>query len=102
VVQQGVCEVIEGALAAVAPVAFAPGPVVVSLPRINIVALAAGTLESPIFPPQHEVARQLRALARARATDFLAAIFPVGADAAGSRARTWALLQSLHETALTF
>jgi hypothetical protein len=49
-----------------------------------------------------EVTRQLRALARAGATDFLAAMFPVGADAAGSRARTWALLQRVHETALTF
>jgi hypothetical protein len=38
----------------------------------------------------------------AGATDFLAAIFPVGADAAGSRARTWELLRSLQETALTF
>ena len=45
---------------------------------------------------------QLQAVARAGATDFLAAIVPVGADATGSRARTWALLQSLHETALTF
>jgi hypothetical protein len=35
-----------------------------------------------------EVTRQLRALARAGATDFQAAIFPVGDDAAGSRART--------------
>ena len=49
-----------------------------------------------------EVTHQLQALARAGATDFLAAIFPIGADAAGSRARTWALLQGLHETALTF
>ena len=30
------------------------------------------------------------------------AMFPVGADAAGSRARTWALRQRVHETALTF
>jgi hypothetical protein len=49
-----------------------------------------------------EVTRQLRALARAGATDFLTAMFPVGADAAGSRARTWALRQRVHETALTF
>jgi len=48
------------------------------------------------------VTRQLRALARAGAMDFLAAMFPVGANAAGSRARTWALRQRVHETALTF
>jgi len=29
-------------------------------------------------------------------------MFPIGADATGSRARTWALLRSLQETALTF
>src|SRR5438128_9680765 len=51
-VQQGVGEVIEGALAAVAPVAFAPGSVVVIPPRIDALALAPGTLEGPIFPPQ--------------------------------------------------
>jgi hypothetical protein len=46
------------------------------------------------------VTRQLRAFARAGATDFLAAIFPVGADAAGSWARTWDLLRSLQGTSL--
>jgi hypothetical protein len=49
-VEQGVGEVVEGALAAVAPVAFAPRSVVVLAPRINVLALAPGTLEGPIFP----------------------------------------------------
>ena len=43
---------IEGALTAVAPVAFAPGSVVVLPPRIDVLALAPGTLEWTIFPPQ--------------------------------------------------
>jgi hypothetical protein len=51
-VQQSVGEVIEGALAAVAPVAFAPGAVVVIAPRIDILALTPGTLERSIFPPE--------------------------------------------------
>jgi hypothetical protein len=51
-VQQGVGEVIEGALAAVTPVALAPGPIVVLPPRIDLLALAPGTLEGPIFPSQ--------------------------------------------------
>ena len=45
-------EVVEGALAAVAPVAFATGSVVVCPPRINVVALAPGTLQGTIFPSQ--------------------------------------------------
>jgi hypothetical protein len=51
-VQQGVGEVIEGALAAVAPVAFAPGSIVVIAPRIDVLTLTPGTLERPIFPPE--------------------------------------------------
>jgi hypothetical protein len=51
-VEQGVREVIEGALAAVTPVAFTAGAVVVCTPRINILALAPGTLKGPLFPPQ--------------------------------------------------
>ena len=50
--EQRVGQIVEGALAALAPVALAPGPLVVRAPWINIVALASGTLESPIFPPQ--------------------------------------------------
>ena len=45
-------KVVEGALAAVTPVAFAPGAVVVRAPRIDVLALAPGTLEWTIFPPQ--------------------------------------------------
>jgi len=45
-------KVVEGALAAVTPGAFAPGAVVVRPPRIDVLALAPGTLEGTIFPPQ--------------------------------------------------
>jgi hypothetical protein len=51
-VQQGSGEVVEGTLAAVAPVTFAPGPVVIGAPRIDIVTVASGTLQQAIFPPQ--------------------------------------------------
>jgi hypothetical protein len=50
--QQGRGAVVEGALAALAPVALAPGPVVVLAPRIALVTVASGTLERAIFPPQ--------------------------------------------------
>ncbi len=50
-VEQRVGQIVDGALAALAPVAFAPGPIVVRAPWINIVALASGTLEAPILPP---------------------------------------------------
>jgi F420-dependent oxidoreductase-like protein len=63
---------------------------------------AQGPADVAVIGNEGDVTRQLQALARAGATDFLAAIFPVGADAAGSRARTWELLRSLQETALTF
>jgi hypothetical protein len=45
-------KIIEGALAAVTPVAFASGSVVVRPPRIDVLALAPGTLEGTIFPPE--------------------------------------------------
>jgi len=45
-------EIVESALAAVAPVAFAPRSVVVRPPRIDVLALAPGTLEGPLFPSQ--------------------------------------------------
>jgi hypothetical protein len=51
-VEQGIGEIVEGALATVTPVAFAAGSVVVIPPRIDIPALTAGTLEGTIFPPQ--------------------------------------------------
>jgi hypothetical protein len=50
--EQGVREIVEGALAAVAPVAFTPGAVVVHAPQIDVVAVAPGTLQRAIFPPQ--------------------------------------------------
>src|SRR5262245_59165216 len=51
-VEQGVGKVIEGAFAAVTPVAFTAGAVVVRPPRINVLALAPGTLKGTLFPPQ--------------------------------------------------
>jgi hypothetical protein len=51
-VEQGVGEVIEGALAAVTPVAFTPGSVVIIPPRIDVLTLTPGTLECTIVPPQ--------------------------------------------------
>ena len=39
-VQEGLGEIVEGALAAVAPVPFTPGAVVVIPPRIDVLALA--------------------------------------------------------------
>jgi hypothetical protein len=45
-------QIIEGALAAVAPVALAPRAVVVRAPGIDVVALAPGTLERAFFPPE--------------------------------------------------
>jgi len=50
--QQGIGEIIEGALATVAPVAFAAGAIMVRPPRIDVLALAAGTLEGLLFPSQ--------------------------------------------------
>jgi hypothetical protein len=50
-VEEGIGEVVEGALAAVTPVAFTPGAIVVRSPRIDLLALAPGTLEGTIFPP---------------------------------------------------
>jgi hypothetical protein len=50
--QQRVGEVIEGAPTAVAPVTFQPWPIVVRAPRTNVWALAPGTVERAIFPPQ--------------------------------------------------
>jgi hypothetical protein len=51
--EQGVGEVIEGALTAIAPVASASRPVVVRAPGADVLALTPGTLEQAIFPPQH-------------------------------------------------
>ena len=45
-------EIVERALAAVTPVAFASRPVVVMAPGIDISALAPGTWQRTVFPPQ--------------------------------------------------
>jgi hypothetical protein len=50
--QQGIGEIIEGALATVAPVAFAAGAIMVRPPRIDVLARAPGTLERTLFPSQ--------------------------------------------------
>jgi hypothetical protein len=50
--EQGVDEIIERALAAVAPVAFASRPVVIIAPGMDVLALAPGTLQRTVFPPQ--------------------------------------------------
>src|SRR5919199_999048 len=52
VVQQGISEVVEGALTAMAPVAFAPRAIVVGAPASNMMALAPRALEWTIFPPE--------------------------------------------------
>ena len=50
--QQGPGEIVEGALAAMTPVAFASGTVLVGAPLSNGVALAPRTLERTILPPE--------------------------------------------------
>jgi F420-dependent oxidoreductase-like protein len=56
---------------------------------------AAGPADVAIVGDEAAVEAQIRALANAGATDFDAAIFPAGADAGASIARTRALLKSL-------
>ena len=48
----GIGEVIEGPLAALAPVALAPRAVVVCPPGIDVLALAPRTLEWTLFPSE--------------------------------------------------
>ncbi|TVZ02587.1 TIGR03564 family F420-dependent LLM class oxidoreductase [Trebonia kvetii] len=55
----------------------------------------AGPAEAVLVGDEDSVAAQIRALFEAGATDVWAAPFPVGDDAAASRARTRALLASL-------
>ena len=50
--EQRIGEIVEGALAAVAPVAFAAGSIVLRPPWIDILALAPGTLEGTFFPSE--------------------------------------------------
>ncbi len=56
---------------------------------------AAGPAEVAIVGDEKEVEGQLRGIAAAGATDFLAGMFPVGDDASGSLGRTRALLKTL-------
>ena len=55
----------------------------------------AGPADVAIVGDESEVERQVREMASAGATDLLAAVYPVGDDAAASEARTRALLKSL-------
>jgi 5,10-methylenetetrahydromethanopterin reductase len=55
-----------------------------------------GPADVVVVGDEAQVEHQLRAFAAAGTTDFLAAIFPVGADPAASIARTWALLKNLN------
>ena len=48
--EQRIGEIVEGALAAVAPVAFVSRPVVVRAPRADIAAVATGALQWAILP----------------------------------------------------
>jgi 5,10-methylenetetrahydromethanopterin reductase len=63
--------------------------------RVLDIEGVAGPADVAVVGDEQQVERQLRALASAGATDFLAAIFPVGADEAASTTRTWNLLKSL-------
>jgi hypothetical protein len=45
-------QVIEGALAAIAPVPFTSRAVMIDAPGIDVVALAPGTLQRALFPPE--------------------------------------------------
>lgn len=56
---------------------------------------ASGPADVAIVGDEGQVEQQLRDLASAGATDFLAGMFPVGDDAAASLARTRSLLKSL-------
>src|SRR5512144_1822249 len=48
--QQGISKVVERPLTAMAPVAFAPGSILVHAPLVNVVALAARSLLLTFFP----------------------------------------------------
>lgn len=63
--------------------------------RILDIEEAEGPSEVAVVGDEAQVERQIRAFADAGATEFIASVFPVGADAAASVARTQALLKSL-------
>jgi F420-dependent oxidoreductase-like protein len=56
---------------------------------------AAGPADVAIVGSEAEVEQQIRAIANAGATDFMAAMFPHGSDAGASMARTRAVVKSL-------
>ena len=63
--------------------------------RVLNIEGVAGPAEVAIVGDEKEVEGQLRGIAAAGATDFLAGMFPVGDDASGSLGRTRALLKTL-------
>jgi len=63
--------------------------------RVLNIEGAGGPADVAVVGNESEVERQLRTIASAGATDFLAGIFPVGDDIQGSLGRTRALLRSL-------
>ncbi|MDO8617098.1 MAG: TIGR03564 family F420-dependent LLM class oxidoreductase [Dehalococcoidia bacterium] len=63
--------------------------------RVLNIEGAAGPADVAIVGSEKDVERQLRGLAAAGATEFMAGMFPVGDDAPASLARTRALLRSL-------
>ncbi|TMB96389.1 MAG: TIGR03564 family F420-dependent LLM class oxidoreductase [Chloroflexi bacterium] len=63
--------------------------------RVLNIEGAAGPAEVAVVGTEADVEQQLRALAAAGATDYLAGMFPVGDDPAASLARTRACLQGL-------
>lgn len=64
--------------------------------RVLDIEGVAGPADVAVVGTEAQVEQQLRGFAAAGATDFLAAIFSVGADEAASTTRTWNLLRSLN------
>ena len=63
--------------------------------RVLDIEGAAGPAEVAVVGNEEEVERQLRRIAAAGATDFLAGVFPAGDDAQASIRRTRTLLKAL-------
>lgn len=74
---------------------FAPYGELPNYRRILDIGAADGPADAAIVGDEGSVASQLEALVDAGTTDVWAAVFPVGPDRSGSRARTRALLQQL-------
>lgn len=66
-----------------------------SFRRMMDVEGVAGPADMAVVGDEESVEKQIRAFAEAGATDLMASVFPVGADAEASTARTNALLKSL-------